>query len=75
MKATILVLALAASLLLAGCGDSANTTPPPQAMAPRDSTPPKIPSTVDEKIKAIQDSGIPEAQKKEAIEKVKSGAL
>ncbi len=74
MKLTYSALALAATLLLAGCGDSAST-PPPQAMAPRDTAHPKVPSTMDEKIKAIENAGIPEAQKKDAIAKVKSGAL
>lgn len=74
MKLTYSVLALATALLMAGCGDSADTRPP-QAMVPRDTAHPKVPTTVDEKIKAIEGSGIPEAQKKDAIAKVRAGAL
>jgi len=74
MKAAFPLLAMVLVLSLTGCGSS-DTAPPPAAMAPRSTAPPKVPTTTEEKIQAIQNSGIPEAQKKEAIDKVKSGQL
>ena len=70
MKALPLILALS----LFGCGDSA-TVEKPVAAKPIVNTPLKVPSTPDEKIAAIEKSGMPEDQKKTAIEQVKSGKL
>lgn len=61
--------------ILVGCGDSVNNAPPAAAMAPRNDPPTKIPTTVDEKIAAIERSPLPEDQKKKAIEQVKSSKL
>ncbi|RYG33652.1 hypothetical protein EON81_17660 [bacterium] len=73
MKARTLSLALL--FVIAGCGDDSGTAPPPQAMAPRDTAPTKIPTTKEEKIEAINKAPMSEDQKKAAIEKVNSGSL
>jgi hypothetical protein len=73
--AMISILALTGLLGLCGCGDSVDNTPPRSAITPHPGPPPKIPTTVDEKIKAINGSSMPEAQKKQEIEKVKAGSL
>lgn len=44
-------------------------------MAPRNDAPPKIPTTVDEKIQAIEKSPLPPDRKKEEIAKVRAGQL
>jgi len=73
IKLLSLAAALAASLILIGCGSS-ETEPPKGAMRPPDSSADyKVPTTKEEKIAAIKASPVPEAQKQEAINKVNAG--
>lgn len=79
MRTRSFVLAAAMSLLatvtLLGCGSSNN--PPDAFMQPRPAPPAprKTPTTVEEKIAAIQSAPIPDKDKEAAIARVKSGQL
>ena len=76
MRLTTLVVSMVAVLALAGCGDSGGNAPPAAAMAPRPApVVQKIPTTVEEKVQAIQNSSAPEKEKQIAIQKVRSGSL
>lgn len=70
------LLPLLASFVLAGCGDKDNSRPA-DAM-PIQSKPvatQKPPTTADEKIKAIENSPLPQKEKDAAIARVRSGQL
>ncbi|RYG23951.1 hypothetical protein EON82_12400 [bacterium] len=76
MRPAALLVSAAAILALVGCGNSVDNRPPAAAMAPRSAPAPvKPPTTVEEKVAAIQKSPLSEEQKKAAIEKVRSGGL
>jgi hypothetical protein len=62
-------------LVAAGCGDAPTAPPPDAAKPPVETAPKKVPTTTEEKVQAIQNSSLPEDQKKAAIEKVRSGSL
>ena len=68
-------LPLVVSISVVGCSGSADTERPALAPPITSAAPKKVPTTMDEKIEAIQNAAIPEDQKKAAIEKVRSGGL
>ena len=70
-------LALCAVILTAGCGDN-TPKPPANAMRPPDHPvvpPAKKDWSKQDKIDAVQKSGMSEAQKKDTIAKINSGAM
>lgn len=76
LRILTLTSAFAATLLLGGCGDSVNNAPPASAMTPHAPTaPPKMPTTTEEKIQAINKAPLSDEEKKAAIDRVNSGKL
>ena len=58
---------------LSGCGDSVNNAPPAAAMTPHNDAPPKIPTTLEEKIAANEKAPMPAEQKKQEIARIRAG--
>lgn len=77
MKTSQLISLVAASsaLTLVGCSNTTNAPPPQSMHLPADAKPTKIPTTVDEKIKAIENAPLPKEEQEKAIAKVKAGNL
>lgn len=69
------LLPLLASFVLVGCDNTDNRRPASAAPIEKPATPPKIPTTTEEKVQAIQNSPLSQQEKEAAIARVRSGQL